>query len=243
MHNISKQSVQDVAAEIVELCLTADSEKILEKVRELYEMSVLLHHKDANTKTDVEQEQNVIPETPETETHTFEKIEETELSVEERIKLIMEQAPKLPEQDMLFFPDLEDKSVEEIIKSPDPILESKKVMPQINQDEEMKTSVPADIAADMFEKVNKTDTPKKSLNDRLSQEQIQIGLNDRIAFVKHLFEDNLADFNRVLSQLNSFETEQEAKDFLNNIVKADYNWTEKTEYEQRFIQLIERKFL
>ena len=47
----------------------------------------------------------------------------------------------------------------------------------------------------------------------------------------------------MLSQLNSFDTEKEAKSFLNKFVKPDYNWAEKEEYEQRLIVLIERKFL
>ena len=107
---------------------------------------------------------------------------------------------------------------------------------------EFKDAISADYAADLFEKATKV-TPKKSLNDSLFQTQIQIGLNDRIAFVKHLFEGSQADFNRVLSQLNSFSTENEAKHFVNNTVKPDYNWADKPDYEERFMELIERRFL
>ena len=64
-----------------------------------------------------------------------------------------------------------------------------------------------------------------------------------IAFVKHLFEGNQEDFNRVLSQLNSFKEENEAKDFLRRMVKPDYDWSSKQDYEERLINLIERKFL
>ena len=70
-----------------------------------------------------------------------------------------------------------------------------------------------------------------------------MGLNDRIAFVKYLFDHSQADFNRVLSQLNSFKTEQEAMSFINKMVKPDYDWSGKEEYETRFLELVKRKFL
>lgn len=104
-------------------------------------------------------------------------------------------------------------------------------------EEELKDTIAVDVAADMFEKV----TPQKSLNDAL-QKSIQIGLNDRIAFVKHLFDGDQGDYNRVISQLNTFKTEKEAKKFVNKMVKPDYDWSEKEEYEHRLLEIIERRF-
>src|SRR5690606_36245442 len=49
------------------------------------------------------------------------------------------------------------------------------------------------------------DKKPSSLNDRLSK-GITIGLNDRIAFMKHLFGNSSEDYNRVLSQLITFDT-------------------------------------
>jgi len=82
-----------------------------------------------------------------------------------------------------------------------------------------------------------------SLNDKINQSSLSIDLNDRIAFVNNLFEGSQEDFNRVLSQLNSFENEHEAKDFLLNKVKPDYSWQGHESYEERLIFLIERKFM
>lgn len=91
-------------------------------------------------------------------------------------------------------------------------------------------------------KATKTETKPKSLNDRLNT-GISIGLNDRIAFTKHLFDGNQEDYNRVISQLNTSETETAAKDFIYNMIKPEYNnWVGKEEYEDRFIEIIERKF-
>ena len=118
-------------------------------------------------------------------------------------------------------------------------------------EDELKDAISADVATDLFERVTKehpeieeiSKQTQRSLNDTVYNNNLQVGLNDRIAFVKYLFEGNQEDFNRVLSQLNSFKTEKEAKNFISKMVKPDYNWSDNEEYEQRFVNLIERKFL
>jgi hypothetical protein len=81
-----------------------------------------------------------------------------------------------------------------------------------------------------------------SLNDQHSK-AINIGMNDRIAFVKHLFDDSTEDYNRVLSQLNSFTTKEEAVDFIEEIIKPDYNnWDGREEYAERFMEIVKNKF-
>jgi hypothetical protein len=82
-----------------------------------------------------------------------------------------------------------------------------------------------------------------SLNDKLNK-GINIGLNDRIAFVKHLFDGSNEEYNRVISQLSTFDTYEEALSFVENLVKPDYNqWENKEEYASRFLHLIEKKFV
>jgi len=91
--------------------------------------------------------------------------------------------------------------------------------------------------------INKdTDSRTVSLNDRLSK-GITIGLNDRIAFMKHLFANSSEDYNRVLSQLITFDTFQEAESFIDTMVKPDYNnWEGKEEYAVRFMEILEKRF-
>jgi hypothetical protein len=81
-----------------------------------------------------------------------------------------------------------------------------------------------------------------SLNDQHSK-AINIGMNDRIAFVKYLFADSNEDYNRVLSQLNSFSTYNEANDFIEEIIKPDYdNWKGSEEHAERFMEIVANKF-
>ncbi|MBC7605986.1 MAG: hypothetical protein H7199_03400 [Burkholderiales bacterium] len=92
--------------------------------------------------------------------------------------------------------------------------------------------------------INKADPDFRSvsLNERLSK-GITIGLNDRVAFMKHLFANSSEDYNRVLSQLITFDTFAEAQSFIDNMVKPDYNnWDGKDDYAERFMEIVEKKF-
>ena len=93
------------------------------------------------------------------------------------------------------------------------------------------------------EPIKENNTPKKtSLNDRLNKD-IQVGLNDKLAFVKHLFNNNMEDYTKVISQLTAINTEERSIAFINNMVKPEYkNWQGKEEYADRFMGLIQRRF-
>ncbi|MCF6180537.1 hypothetical protein [Lutibacter sp.] len=118
-------------------------------------------------------------------------------------------------------------------------------------EEEFKDAVSATEANKIFENVTKENPviseensfKNRTLNDALFKNNLQIGLNDRIAFVNQLFDGSQEDFNRVISQLNTFNNEEDAKNFVLHVVKPDYNWSAKLEFEERLLTLIERKFL
>ncbi len=88
-----------------------------------------------------------------------------------------------------------------------------------------------------------TESPQTSLNDQLKTQGFQIGLNDRLAFVKNLFENSNEDYERVLSQLSTLDSHDEAMNLLDSIIKPDYNnWEGQEEIEARFLEIIENKF-
>lgn len=85
--------------------------------------------------------------------------------------------------------------------------------------------------------------PKTAAFNEMTSKSIAIGLNDRIGFVQHLFNDSNEDFNRVISQLNTFDTFEEAKSFINEMVIPDYNyWVGEEDYIERFMEIVEKKF-
>ena len=82
----------------------------------------------------------------------------------------------------------------------------------------------------------------KNLNDFLGK-GIQIGLNDRLAFIKNLFEGSAEDYQRVLSQVQTYSDWEEAQLFIQEMIKPDYNnWEGKEEFEKRFLKCIETNF-
>lgn len=114
---------------------------------------------------------------------------------------------------------------------PEPVADSEASEPKVLEEEVKAT----------FEKVSQE--PKiSSLNDRLNK-AITFGLNDRIGFEKKLFGGSSDDFNRVVSQLNTFDSFEEAKAFVDDFVKPDYNnWEGAEEFETRFMEIVEKKF-
>ncbi|MAD96417.1 MAG: hypothetical protein CMB99_03725 [Flavobacteriaceae bacterium] len=164
--------------------------------------------------------------------------EEEKTEVKEEVKAIEEEPKEMEVEEVLEQPFDELEQI--IFEEPQPEMSFKNDVKDVGEqktlslDEELKDTVSVDITANLF------DTPQ-SLNDKLSK-NIQIGLNDRIAFVKNLFENSQEDYNRVISQLNSFNSQKEAKKFIAKNVKPDYDWSTQEELETRFMDFIERKF-
>ena len=116
------------------------------------------------------------------------------------------------------------------------------VKEDLSQKEEFKDTISLDETEKLFE-TKKTEEKQLSLHDKLLTNSIQIGLNDRIAFVNNLFNFSQSEFNKVLSELNSCKTKNEALNYINYSVKSKYNWKGKEALEERFLLIIERKFI
>jgi len=89
--------------------------------------------------------------------------------------------------------------------------------------------------------LNATIQKPKSVNDQWGR--LSIGLNDRTAFVQHLFLGDIEGFNRVISQISTFDSLDEVGGFLENQVKPEYNnWETKEAVADRFMRLIQQRF-
>lgn len=130
-----------------------------------------------------------------------------------------------------------DDMVDEIIESSEPIEQDLSAFsPSYNQ-------LPIFSPVEQPEQDEPTDNNPTSLNEQLKTSGFQIGLNDRLAYVNHLFENNNEDYDRVMSQLSTMDSFEEISDFIENIIKPDYNdWEGKEEYETRFLETIAQKF-
>lgn len=145
----------------------------------------------------------------------------------------------------LDFVKVEDVPVE-VEKASESVFEA--VAPVEIEEEIQPESIVAETSKVLEEEVKATiektsQEPKiSSLNDRLNK-TISFGLNDRIGFEKKLFGGSSDDFNRVISQLNTFDSFEEAREFVLDFVKPDYNnWEGNEEFEARFMEIVEKKF-
>ena len=64
-----------------------------------------------------------------------------------------------------------------------------------------------------------------------------IGINDRILFIRELFENNSSKFEAAVKSINQLDTIQEAVNFL----KLNFVW-HKSEASQKFLVLVKRRF-
>ena len=120
-----------------------------------------------------------------------------------------------------------------------PIFERK---PLIAQPELTKPIVYDNPVPSTFENRTLSEKRVKSLNDSVNK-GLNIALNDRLIFIKHLFEGKSEDYTRVLSQINTMKSYEEAARFISHQVKPDYNnWSNKEEYSERFMIIVEKRF-
>ena len=86
------------------------------------------------------------------------------------------------------------------------------------------------------------DQERENVNDQFAK-SLSIDLNDRLAFIKQLFNDDKINYERVISQIITFESWSEVSKFLNTQVKIEYNnWEGKEEVVERFLYILRNNF-
>ena len=83
---------------------------------------------------------------------------------------------------------------------------------------------------------------KKNLNDQFARE-LQIDLNDKNAFIKHLFDGNKKVYQQTIKEIESLNQFEQIKKVIENTKKYHNNWKKKESYEKRFMYLIHKNFL
>ncbi len=225
MKNKIRSQIKDLANEILSKDTSFETVSIKNKVAKLFEQLTVLEYLESHI--DGVKQQQALDSKSYREGNWFqepEPVPQSQYSDElaeplmEKIKDLVAQMPK------------ESEKVDELLNE---ILPKKEV-----NKSELEEFAASYQEMPVFERKDKP----KSLNEKLNQ-GLQIGLNDRIAFIKHLFDDNPDDYSRVLSQINSMSSLNEANQFINETVKPDYNnWLNKEEYSERFMTIIEKRF-
>ena len=85
-----------------------------------------------------------------------------------------------------------------------------------------------------------TSQSAKSVNARFAN--LNAGLNDRLAFVKHLFGGDDQDYQRIVAYLATLESKEECETFLREAVQPDYDWSKSPDVAERFMALVYARF-
>jgi len=211
------QELFRIAKEILEKDKTPDLQKVYDQTLSLFEQLILIKH-SGELSGDLSQELDLKFDNR----IDFIKADDKEITEED--------FQKTDSQDLL---DL-NNSVKDIVKE---TMEKRSHEVQID---ELTTQ---DLSFEPKEKVStQKEIIKERLNDKFSK-GLQIDLNDRLAFIKHLFDKRPNEYQRAISQISTFQSWNQAKVFILEMVKPDYdNWKGKELYEERFLKIIENNF-
>lgn len=170
----------------------------------------------------VRQQQRMFPENAPI-VNDAKKIETKITTEKETVKIPLQKKP------------LEKKAVVEPLK--------KAPKPNIFLGKEFENTLPIEKGLKLFQHKNKvintTQNPQKKLLQKRTP--IRIDLNDRIAFVKHLFEDNLTNFINLCEDIRNFHNFEVAKTFINEHFYKKH-WSEKSDYTARFFTILENYY-
>jgi hypothetical protein len=102
-----------------------------------------------------------------------------------------------------------------------------------------------DKAASLYDKIAKP--AEKTVASQASQNPISnikssIGINEKFAYLKDLFKNNMAEYNEALDKLNNFENYGEAEDYFQEL-KSKYSWDPESKSFQGLAELLNRRYL
>ena len=197
---------------------------LLQEIRSIYEKLTILNFLEKNIKDEQEIKklsqdiEKIYSQVENTQTENTEKHQET---------------PKIYEEKNFEKIDFSDKINQNVETKNSPFLE------------DILAQVPQDLVFEQKSSINEqVKEPIKTLNDKIvSNQNIQIGLNDKLAFIKLLFNGLSEDYTKALLVINQYHSEKECLQFIQQKIKPNYNnWLGKEEYEERFMAIVTKKF-
>ncbi len=204
-----------------------DTDQIHQAIQKLYELSVC--HKilmqDSAPATDLWKRQQAelssVLETLTGTSKTKKEDKEDEFEVPPMMETIKNMVTEMPEPENY-------ERLFEAVKEP-PVF--------VPKNAEESESTPADVAHTLTETEE-----RKNLNDQFAQ-SLSIDLNDRLAFIKHLFGENVSAYEAVISQIVTYNTWDEVDEFIQTKVKVEYpHWKDKEALEARFMTTLQNNF-
>ena len=211
------------ASKVIENHGQWDEKDTYEAIQKLYEISLvqkILLEEEEKDKQLWEYQQAQINDVIESLTEKSSKVKSKDenLEVAPMMDTIKNMVTEMPE------PETYEKLFEKIEETPTFIPKQKEAS---NKNKEFQVSL---------------DQERENVNDQFAK-SLSIDLNDRLAFIKQLFNDDKINYERVISQIITFESWSEVSKFLNTQVKIEYNnWEGKEEVVERFLYILKNNF-
>ena len=211
------------ASKVIENQVQWDEKDTYEAIQKLYEISLvqkILLEEEEKDKHLWEYQQAQINDVIESLTEKSSKVKSKDenLEVAPMMDTIKNMVTEMPE------PETYEKLFEKIEETPTFIPKQKEVS---NKNNEFQVSL---------------DQERENVNDQFAK-SLSIDLNDRLAFIKQLFNDDKINYERVISQILTFESWSEVSKFLDTQVKIEYNnWEGKEEVVERFLYILKNNF-
>ena len=102
-----------------------------------------------------------------------------------------------------------------------------------------------DKAASLYDKIAKPGDKTvagQATRQPVSNIKGSIGINEKFAYLKELFKNNVNDYNEALDKLNNFDSYADAEDYFQDL-KAKYNWDPESKSFQGLADLLNRRYL
>lgn len=168
--------------------------------------------------------------------------EESDSEEEKASEMPEEQAETLSEQQDEEQPEEQGKDMPQQVASepeetPDDASENK-------EEKKREEAVPEKARTLNDTAAQKEEDRRPSLNEILAASDVKMDLNDRIAFINHLFDGDAEAFETSVSYIFSLTDIDVANEYIIEILKPSYNnWFEKEKYERRFSEIVLRHFM
>ena len=200
-----------------------DDEKTHEAIQKIYELSIfqkMLIDQEEIDQSLWERHQKKLDEVINslTEDTNKEKTKDDDMEVAPMMETIKNMVTEMPE------PETYEKLFESV--GTPPTFMSKK-----NDSIRNKLDTEKDISND-----------KKNINDQFSK-KLSVDNNERLAFIKHLFDGDTNNYERVLNQTLTLGSWAEVSNLISSKVKIEYNnWKGKEDIADRFLAVLQKSF-
>ena len=200
-----------------------DDEKTHDAIQKIYELSIfqkMLIDQEEIDQSLWERHQKKLDEVINslTEDTNKEKTKDDDMEVAPMMETIKNMVTEMPE------PETYEKLFESV--GTPPTFMSKK-----NESVKNKLDTEKDISND-----------KKNINDQFSK-KLSVDNNERLAFIKHLFDGDTNNYERVLNQTLTLGSWSEVSNLISSKVKIEYNnWKGKEDIADRFLTVLQKSF-